>query len=349
MNFNDSFQIGNFTISEGSPVFIIAEAGVNHNGDIELAKQLIDVAVAAGADAVKFQSFITEELILDNVEKATYQKETTERTETQFMMLKKLEFAVDNMKLLKAYCKTKNILFLTTPFDEKSLELLDELDLEAYKISSTDTTNIGFIRKVAKKGKPVILSTGMCYMHEVEKAVQTIAEINPNVVLLQCTSNYPVKANEVHLNVIKTFKNKFNMVIGFSDHTPSIGASPYAVAMGAKVVEKHFTLDKEMEGPDHRASLDPEELKAYIAEIRIVEQYLGEGSKTPTESEKDTRNRLQKCLVAAKAIKKGEAFDDDNIVAKRTGGNGISAIDYDNVIHKIASRDFDKNEIIITE
>lgn len=346
MKFNDSFQIGNFTISEVSPVFIIAEAGVNHNGDITIAKRLIDVAVEAGADAVKFQSFITEELILDNVEKATYQKETTERAESQFNMLKKLEFAVENMKILKSYCQEKNILFLTTPFDEKSLELLDDLDLEAYKISSTDTTNIGFIRKVAKKGKPVILSTGMCYMDEIEKAVQTIADINPNVVLLQCTSNYPVKANEVHLNVIKTFKKRFNMIVGFSDHTPSIGASPYAVTMGAKVVEKHFTLDKEMEGPDHRASLDPEELAAYIKEIRTVEQYLGNADKLPTESEKNTRNRLQKCLVAATTIKKGQAFNDNNIVAKRTGGKGISGLDYDAVIGKIAQRDFSKNEII---
>ena len=349
MKFNDSFQIGNFTISDDSPVFIIAEAGVNHNGDIELAKQLIDVALEAGADAVKFQSFITEELILDNVEKATYQKETTERTETQFNMLKKLEFAVDNMKLLKAYCDSKGILFLTTPFDEKSLELLDEIDLQAYKISSTDTTNIGFIRKVAKKGKPVIISTGMCYMDEVEKAIKAIAEFNPNVVLLQCTSNYPVKANEVHLNVIRTFKNKFNMVVGFSDHTPSIGASPYAVAIGAKVVEKHFTLDKEMEGPDHRASLDPTELAAYISEIRTVESYLGNGEKIPTESEKNTRNRLQKCLVAAVSIKKGDIFNDANIVAKRTGGKGISALEYDTVINQVATKDYCKNEIIISE
>ena len=346
MKFNKTIQIGNFNISEVSPVFIIAEAGVNHNGDMELAKKLIDVAVETGADAVKFQSFITEELILDNVEKATYQKETTERTETQFMMLKKLEFAVSNMKILKAYCEEKNILFLTTPFDEKSLELLDELDLEAYKISSTDTTNIGFIRKVARKGKPIILSTGMCYLDEVEKAVRAAGEINENVILLQCTSNYPVKDNEVHLNVIHTFKNNFDMIVGFSDHTPSVGASPYAVAMGAKVVEKHFTLDKEMEGPDHRASLDPEELKAYIDEIRRVEKYMGSPLKEPTQDEKDTRNRLQKCLVAFNEIKAGDVFTDENIIAKRTGGKGITALNYDDVIGKNASRDFGKNEII---
>lgn len=346
MKFNKTIQIGNFSISEVSPVFIIAEAGVNHNGDMDLAKKLIDVAVESGADAVKFQSFITEELILDNVEKATYQKETTERSETQFMMLKKLEFAVSNMKILKAYCEEKNILFLTTPFDEKSLELLDELDLEAYKISSTDTTNIGFIRKVARKGKPIILSTGMCYLNEVEKAVNAAGEINSNVILLQCTSNYPVKDNEVHLNVIHTFKKNFDMVVGFSDHTPSVGASPYAVAMGAKVVEKHFTLDKEMEGPDHRASLDPVELKAYIDEIRRVEQYMGSPKKEPTQDEKDTRNRLQKCLVAANTINKGDVFTDDNIIAKRTGGKGITALDYDLVIGKTANRNFDKNELI---
>lgn len=346
MKFKKTIQIGNFIISEDAPVFIIAEAGVNHNGEIELAKKLIDVAVECGADAVKFQSFITEELILDNVEKATYQKETTAKTESQFSMLKKLEFAVSNMKLLKAYCREKNILFLTTPFDEKSLELLDELDLEAYKISSTDTTNIGFIRRVAKKGKPVIISTGMCYMQEVETALEALSEENQEVILLQCTSNYPVKDHEVHLNVIQTFKDRFDMIVGFSDHTPSIGASPYAVSMGAKVVEKHFTLDKSMEGPDHRASLDPAELKAYITEIRRVELYLGNPSKEPTEDEKETRNRLQKCLVAAIPITDGEVFSEDNIVAKRTGGKGISAIEYNAVVGKKANRDYKKNEII---
>ncbi len=346
MKFKKTIQIGNFSISKDSPVFIIAEAGVNHNGDMDLAKKLIDVAVESGADAVKFQSFITEELILDNVEKATYQKETTEKSESQFMMLKKLEFAVSRMKTLKAYCAEKEILFLTTPFDEKSLELLDALNLEAYKISSTDTTNIGFIRKVAAKGKPVIISTGMCYFDEVERALQVLSEVNQDAILLQCTSNYPVKDNEVHLNVINTFKNQFDMIVGFSDHTPSIGASPYAVAMGAKVVEKHFTLDKKMEGPDHRASLDPSELKAYIKEIRRVEQYLGSAEKEPTQDEKDTRNRLQKSLVAAKSISKGEIFSAENIVAKRTGGKGISALDYDTVIGKVAGRDYVKNEII---
>lgn len=346
MEFSKEIKIGKFTISEQSPVFIIAEAGVNHNGDIELAKQLIDVAVASGADAVKFQSFITEELILDNVEKATYQKETTEKSESQFSMLKKLEFAVSKMKTLKDICEEKGILFLTTPFDEKSLELLDELELEAYKISSTDTTNIGFIRKVAAKGKPIIISTGMCYMQEVELALKAASEINKDTIILQCTSNYPVKPKEVHLNVINTFKEKFEMIVGFSDHTPSIGASPYAVAMGAKVVEKHFTLDKDMEGPDHRASLDPEELKAYVDEIRTVENYLGLSEKVPTESEKNTRNRLQKCLVAAESIKAGTLFTNQNIVAKRTGGNGISALDIDSIIGKAATESFEKNDII---
>ena len=347
MKINQSIKIGKFTVGQSYPVFIIAEAGVNHNGDMELAKQLVDVAVEAGADAVKFQSFITEELILNNVEKADYQKVTTGKAETQFSMLKKLEFAVDKMKILKAYCELKGVMFLTTPFDEKSLSLLDELDLNAYKISSTDTTNIGFIRKVAAKGKPVILSTGMCNMLEVEKAVQTVSEVNPNIILLQCTSNYPVPDDEVNLNVISTFKNAFNMNVGFSDHTPSIGASPYAVAMGAKVVEKHFTLDKNMIGPDHKASLDPAELTAYIKEIRKVEKYLGHAEKKPSLSELNTKKRLQKSLVAARLIKKGTPFTEANLIAKRTGGAGISAIEYDQIIGKIAIKDFQINDVIL--
>lgn len=346
MEFNNKIQIGQFTIGEKYPVFIIAEAGVNHNGSMVLAKQLVDVAVDSGADAVKFQSFITEELILDNVEKASYQKETTERSESQFRMLKKLEFEVDKMKVLKAYCEEKGVLFLTTPFDEKSLDLLDELNVEAYKISSTDTTNVGFLRRIAAKNKPVILSTGMCSMNEVEQALSVLNGLNSDVVLLQCTSNYPVKNEEVNLNVISTFKSKFNMLVGFSDHTPSIGASPYAVALGARVVEKHFTLDKTMEGPDHRASLDPQELTEYIKEIRTVEQYLGDFEKMPSKSELDTKNRLQKCLVAAQEIKKGNRITSDNIIAKRTGGRGIPANEFDNVVGKVASEDFFPNDII---
>jgi N,N'-diacetyllegionaminate synthase len=346
MKFNKEIHIGNFTIGGNNPVFIIAEAGVNHNGQIELAKDLIDVAVKCGADAVKFQSFITEELILDSVEKAAYQKETTGTSESQFEMLKGLEMAIDNMRVLKSYCEDQGILYLTTPFDEKSLDELDALELAAYKISSTDTTNIGFIRRVARKGKPLIISTGMCYMDEVEKAIQAAGEINPNVILLQCTSNYPVQDKEVNLNVINTFTDKFDMIIGFSDHTPSIGASPYAVAAGARVVEKHFTLDKSMEGPDHRASLNPEELKAYISEIRKVELYLGNGIKEPTPDESNTRNRLQKCLVAFKPIAQGDLFTEDNIVAKRTGGQGISGMDLDSVLGKRAQHDLKVNQLI---
>ncbi len=346
MEFNKEIQIGNFTIGGNSPVFIIAEAGVNHNGKIELAKELIDIAADCGADAVKFQSFITEELILDSVEKAAYQKETTGTTQSQYEMLKGLEMAIDNMRVLKSYCEEKGILYLTTPFDEKSLDELDTLDLAAYKISSTDTTNIGFIRRVARKGKPIIISTGMCYMDEVEKALLAAGEINSDVILLQCTSNYPVKDAEVNLNVINTFTDKFDMVIGFSDHTPSIGASPYAVAAGAKVVEKHFTLDKSMEGPDHRASLDPSDLKVYVSQIRKVELYLGNGVKEPTSDENNTRNRLQKCLVAFKPIIKGEIFTEDNIVAKRTGGEGISGLELDSVLGKHAAHNFSVNQII---
>ena len=235
-------KIGGKNIGGSNPVYIIGEAGVNHNGDFELAKKLVDVAKEAGVDAVKFQSFKTEELIIPSVEKAEYQKETTGQSESQFEMLRKLEMRLNQMKEIKSYCESVGITFLTTPFDEVSLEELDELNVEAYKIASTDTTNLGFLRKVAAKGKPVIISSGMCYMREVEKAMEVIQSENSQVGLLQCTANYPVQSSEVNLSVLDTYLNSFDAIIGYSDHTVGLGASPYAVARGAKIIEKHLRL-----------------------------------------------------------------------------------------------------------
>ena len=349
LSFNKQISIDRITISPDSKTFIIAEAGVNHNGDMKLAKQLVDIACDAKANAVKFQSFKTESLILESVEKAAYQKETTGSNTSQFEMLKKLEFSVEQMTELQAYCTQKGIVFLTTPFDEDSLQELDALNLPAYKISSTDLTNISFVTKVAEKGKPFILSTGMSYMEEISEVLAAIEKINTNVVLLQCTGNYPTIPSEVNLNVLETYQNKFDMLIGFSDHTAGIGASPYAVSMGAKVIEKHFTIDKNMDGPDHRASLDPNELAQLVKEIRLVESYLGSSTKRPTGAEEGTRNLLQKCLVAAKSIEKGEVFSSENIISKRTGGEGIPAFKYNDVIGKIASDQFNKDDIITLE
>ena len=346
MKFNKNITIGNYKIGSGKPVFIIAEAGVNHNGELERAKALIDVAANSGADAVKFQAFKTENLILKNVEKAKYQMATTGKSESQFDMLKRLEITQDQNIELVNYCRKKDIIFLTTPFDEESLDELDTMDLPAYKVASTDATNLPFLKKIAKKGKPVFLSTGMCYLSEVKLALEQIHEFNQDVVLLQCSANYPIKDEDANLNVINTYKQEFDILVGYSDHSVGIGAAPYAVPMGAVVVEKHFTIDKSMEGPDHKASLSPSELKEFIQEIRRVESFLGGFEKTPTKDELKTRKALQKSLVALRNIKKGDFFTEHNIIAKRTGGKGISPINFKQLLGKKAIRDFSPNEII---
>lgn len=346
MHFDRSIFIQDRCINEKSKVFIIAEAGVNHNGNIELAKQLIDVAVEAGVDAVKFQSFKTEDLILTDVKKAPYQCKTTDSGETQFQMLKKLEIQKDQNRELKEYCKKKGIIFLSTPFEKNSLDELCDLGVEALKIAATDLTNIQFLRQVAQKGKPIILSAGMCYLEEIRIALEAIYPINKQVILLQCTANYPIEDEEVNLNVLRTLQEEFDVIVGYSDHSKGIGASPYAVASGAKVVEKHFTLDKKMSGPDHKASVTPEELKKLVEEIRRVERYLGTAIKAPTCSEQKTRKSLQKCLVAAKEINVGEVLTEENIVAKRTNGVGVSALYYDEMIGRVAERSYHINQII---
>lgn len=344
--FNDQISVGNKIISSSSSVFIIAEAGVNHNGNIDLAKKLVDEAYKAGVDAVKFQSFKTEHLILKNIEKAPYQKKTTSNNETQYEMLKKLEMPAESMKLIKRYCDERGIIFLSTPFEEASLAELIDMDIPAIKIAATDLTNIKFLRQVAKNGMPIILSAGMCYMEEVRIALEAICPLNKNVILLQCTANYPIQDREANIKVIRTFQDEFNVLVGYSDHSTGIGASPFAVAAGAKVIEKHFTLNKTMEGPDHKASVTPEELKELVREVRKVEQYLGTGKKIPSISEQQTRKALQKSLVAKKEIVQGEVFTEDNIEAKRTNGEGISALYYDELIGKTACREYRKNELI---
>lgn len=346
MHFHKTIQIGNYCISNDSKTFIIAEAGVNHNGNMDTARKLIDAAVASGANAVKFQAFKADEIILKNVEKAPYQKKTTDSSQSQYEMLKKLEVTEESNKMLQTYCAKKGIIFLSTPFEKASLDEIIRLDLPAIKIAATDLTNIQYLRQVAKVGKPIILSAGMCYLEEIRMALEAIYPYNQDVILLQCSANYPLEDNEVHLNVIDTLKKEFDIIVGYSDHSKGVGASPYAVAKGAKVIEKHFTLDKNAEGPDHKASVTPEELTQLVAEIRRVETFLGSGIKKPTFSEQFTRKSLQKSMVAAKEIPKGALFTEDNIVAKRTNGKGISALYYDDLLGKSAVRDFAKDEII---
>ncbi len=346
MKFNKSLLIQNYTISQQSPTFVIAEAGVNHGGDMQVAKQLIDLASKAGANAVKFQTFKTENLILTNVQKAPYQQKTTCNNESQFDMLKKLEVTQEQNLELKKYCQEKNIIFLTTPFDETSLDEIDKLDLPAYKIASTDTTNLPFLEKVAKKGKPIFLSTGMSYLDEVRLALKTIYKFNKDVVLLQCTANYPINDNEANLEVINTYKKEFDILVGYSDHSVGIGAAPFAIPMGAKVIEKHFTLDKTFQGPDHKASLTPDELIDFVKLVKKVDTFMGSNIKEPNLSEIYTRKSLQKCLVAKIDIAIGEKFSKDNIIAKRTGGVGISPIKYMDILGTHSNKNYVKDDIL---
>lgn len=346
MHFNKTINILDKKIDKKSPTFIIAEAGVNHNGDMSIAKRMVDVAVSCGVDAIKFQTFKADKLILRETAKAPYQTKTTDVNESQYDMLKKLEMSKEQTIDIMKYCQKKGIIFISTPFEKTSLDELDSLNVPAYKIAATDLTNIQYLRQVAEKGKPIILSAGMCYMEEVEKALEAIYPINKDVILLQCTANYPIKDTEANIGIVRTFQDNFDILVGYSDHSQGVGASPYAVALGAKVIEKHFTLDKSMEGPDQLASVTPEELKCLVDDIRRVESYIGKGVKMPTQSEQQTRKSLQKCLVAQADIKTGDIFTEDNIVAKRTDGVGISAIYYDDVIGQIATQDYHIDQII---
>lgn len=346
MTFNQQIKVGRHLVSPESPVFLIAEAGVNHGGDMGLARQLIDIAAEAGVQAVKFQSFKTEHLIIKGVAKAEYQQKTTGQTEDQYEMLRKLEITQDQTMELKRYCEACDLIFLTTPFDEYSLNLLDDLDVDAYKVSSTDVTNLSFLKEVAGKGKPVFLSTGMTYLTEVEMALREMTPLNQDIMLMQCTANYPIRDDEANLSVIGSYRESFGVLSGYSDHTVGVGAAPYAVAAGAKFIEKHFTLDKSLPGPDHKASLGPEELKAFVREVRRAESFMGSPVKKPTISELNTRKSLQKCLVARTPIKKGDTFSLENIQGKRTGGVGIPALYYREVVDRASPRDFAENEII---
>lgn len=345
-NFSSQVHIGTKTVGQGQPTYIIAEAGVNHNGDIAMATALIDVAVAAGADAVKFQLFRTEELILQDVEKAGYQLEGDQDQQTQFQMLKQLEISAAQCRTLQQYAVTCGIEFLVTPFDETSLQQLAALQLSAMKISSTDLTNLPFLQQAAGLGIPLILSTGMSEWSEVEKALQSIAELCPDLVLLQCTSSYPAPDAQLNLRVIAEYQRRFGVLAGYSDHTVGIGAAPFAVAAGAVMVEKHFTLDKNLPGPDHQASLDPAELTAFVRQIRQVDSMMGSSSKGVELCELQNRSSLQKSLVARQDIRAGEVLGYHNLVAKRTGGRGIPAIYIDKLVGQPAVAEFRQSEII---
>lgn len=332
-------------------VFIIAEAGVNHNGSLQTAKKLVDVAVDAGADAVKFQTFKADKVVTATASKAKYQIENTGTDETQFEMLKRLELSIGAHKELFSYCNKKNIIFMSTPFDEGSADMLDNLGMNIFKIPSGEITNKPLIQHIAGKKKPIILSTGMSYLGEVEKAINWINEIRdkldkkPELTLLHCVSNYPAEVADSNLLAIKTMERAFGLPVGYSDHASGIEISIAAVALGARLIEKHFTLDRNMEGPDHRASIEPDELKIMVKAIRNVVNAMGNGIKKPTKSEEEIRHIVRRSLVAAKNIKRGESFTRENVTAKRPA-TGICPSEWDKVIGQKAIRDFKLDELI---
>jgi len=330
-------------------VFVIAEAGVNHNGSIELAKQLIDAASDAGADAVKFQTFKAEKLVSKNAKKAAYQqKNMQDEDSSQFNMLKKLELDIETHKELIAYCKTKDIMFLSTPFDLESVDMLDSLGLEIFKIPSGEITNLPYLRKIAKLGKKIVLSTGMATLSEVEDAISVLTcngTKKENITVLHANTMYPTPIEDVNLKAMLTIGKTFDVAYGYSDHTLGIEVPTAAVALGASVIEKHFTLDKNMQGPDHKASLEAHELKAMVKAIRNIEKAMGDGIKKPSRSETPNITIVRKSIVAVRPIKKGEVLSEENLTVKRPA-DGISPMRWDEIIGSKANQDYQADEPI---
>jgi N,N'-diacetyllegionaminate synthase len=328
--------------------FIIAEAGVNHNGSLEMGKKLIDVAVAAQADAVKFQTFKTENVVTRNAPKAEYQKESTSSEDSQFDMIKKLELSQSEFYNLYKYCQGKGIQFLSTPFDMESVDFLNGLGLQMIKIPSGEITNLPYLRKIGGLRKQVILSTGMADLGEVEDALDALVIAGTsleNIIVLHCNTEYPTPMADVNLLAMQTIAQSFGVRVGYSDHTNGIEVAIAAVALGAVVIEKHFTLDKSLPGPDHRASLDPDELKAMVRAIRNIEIALGKRVKKPSPSEIKNKPVARRSLVAARAIKRGDLFTEDNLTMKRPG-TGISPMQWDEVIGRSATKDYKVDELI---
>jgi N,N'-diacetyllegionaminate synthase len=325
-----------------NPVYIIAEAGVNHNGSIDLAKKLVDVAADAGADAVKFQTFKADKVVSKYAPKADYQKYTTDSSESQLEMGKKLELSQREFRELAEYCTYRRITFLSTPFDFESIELLLEIGLDTFKIPSGEITNLPYLRKIGSLGKKLILSTGMANLFEVGEAIDILMKSGTDkamITVLHCNTDYPTKMEDVNLTAMITIKDEFNVAVGYSDHTLGIEVPVAAVALGASIIEKHFTLDKNMLGPDHGASLDQDELKAMIKAIRNIEVAMGDGIKKPSASELKNISIVRRSIVAARDIKKGEIFTKENITVKRPG-TGISPMMWDKILGQTAPRDF---------
>lgn len=325
---------------------IIAEAGVNHNGQLENALKLVDVAKDTGADVVKFQTFRSKNVISRFAPKAAYQEKATGYNESQLEMVKKLELSFDDFRIIQNYCEQKRIMFLSTPFDLESIKFLEDLDLPFYKIPSGEITNLPYLIKISKTSKPIIMSTGMSSLDEVGIALDILQKNGAGrITLLHCNTQYPTLFKDTNLKAMLTLKEKFGVDIGYSDHTLGIEVPIAAVALGATVIEKHFTLDKNMEGPDHKASLDPQELSAMVKAIRNIEIALGDGIKQPSESEIPNIEVARKSIVAKQNIAKGELLTEDNITVKRPG-NGISPMKWFSVLGTTAKRDFSEDELI---
>lgn len=329
-----------------SKVFIIAEAGVNHNGSIEIARKMIDAAVFSGVDAIKFQTFKAEKIVCKNVEKAEYQIENTGSTETQYEMLKKLELSADMHEELTAYCRERNILFLSTPFDIDSIKLLSDMNMPIFKIPSGEITNLPYLYEIAKQRRKVILSTGMSNLEEVREAVK-ILKVNGalDITLLHCNTQYPTPISDVNLLAMVKMKEELDVPVGYSDHTLGIEIPLAAVALGACVIEKHFTLDRKMAGPDHKASLEPQELKQMVDGIRKIEQALGNGTKQVSPSEQNNRNIVRKSIVAKEKIQKDEVFTEKNLTTKRPG-TGLSPMRWNEIIGMKSDRNYEVDEMI---
>ncbi|NCC87993.1 MAG: N-acetylneuraminate synthase [Clostridia bacterium] len=329
-------------------VFIIAEAGVNHNGSLANAKKLVDMAKEAGADCIKFQTFVAKNIVTKTALKAEYQKKQTDAAESQLDMLSRLELPFEAFRELKKYCDQKQIEFISTAFDFASIDFLKSLGMRIWKIPSGDISNLPYLIKIAQLGKPVLLSTGMSTIDEITNAVTVLRENGSGeITILHCTTEYPTPYSDVNLKAMLTIKNKFGSNVGYSDHTKGIEVPVAAVALGSIVIEKHFTLDRSMEGPDHKASLEPQELKAMVVAIRNIEFALGNGIKRPAESEKKNMTIARKSIVAKKNIKAGEIFTEENLTVKRPG-DGISPMKWFGVVGQKASRDFAEDELIET-
>jgi len=327
--------------------FIIAEAGVNHNGSFGLAVELIDKAVESGVDCVKFQTFIAEELVSKRTEKAEYQKRITGEDENQFEMLRRLELSFDDFRKLQAHCTNKGIIFLSTPFDLQSIDFLQSIDIPFWKIPSGEITNLPYLERIAYTHKDIFLSTGMSNIAEIADAISALKKNGAGkITLMHCNTAYPTPICDVNLNAMRTLQDIFGLDVGYSDHTEGIEIPIAAVALGAVVIEKHFTLDKNMVGPDHKASLDPSELKEMVESIRKIELALGCGDKSPSQSEIRNMSAARKSIVASRDIQKGEVFTNENLTIKRPG-TGISPMKWYEIIGKKAGKDYSFDEIIV--